>query len=348
MPTIKEIAKISGVSPTTVSNVVHKRFSKVSPEKRKIVENVIEELNYSPNMGAMILANHPSKIIGIISYLQGQEGKIPLVDPYVAGMVGSLEMAIREKGYFTMLHSSNSSVDIAKLIDNWKFSGLVFMGIEPGMCEELYKKIKIPIVLIDSYLEEESIIEKTSYSYKRYFNVGSDDFQGGYDLTNYLIARGHKDILFVSDEEDLHGPGKQRYKGYSKALMERNLTIHKSFTIPKNKAKREKLYEQQFKDLSNLPYSALFFASDFYAIDAIRYFRKLGLSIPKDISVVGFDNSEYAYYCEPPLTTVNQNLRWKGEAAINMLLELINSGKVRKSNIKLPTTLVIRNSVSSK
>jgi len=343
--TIKEIAKLSNVSATTVSNVIHKRYEKVSKEKRQIVEETIEKLNYSPNMGAMILANKLSKIIGVISFLDGREDESPLLDPYVAGMIGSLEENIRNRGYYTMLHCSSSSKDLLKIIGNWKFSGLVLMGIEPDMYREVADKIKIPIVLVDSYFLEKFQKNGVESLIEHFNNVGINDFQGGFAMTEYLIDKGHRNIAFVSDEKKLHGPGKKRYEGYCSALKKYNLKPFDCFTVSKHQDVRWKRYDKILERGLPLNITAVFYASDFYALDCIRFLAVKKISVPDFISVVGFDDSEYAKYSIPPITTVKQNLKSKSECAIDRLTYMIENDDNSFSNEVLDTELVIRDSV---
>lgn len=339
MITIKDMADIAGVSPTTVANVLHGRTKKMSKETLKKVQDVIDSSNYVSNMGARVLANYGSRIIGVImNYNRRSENNI-ISDPFYGTVVGSLEKEIREHGYYMMLYTAGNIEETVRLASSWNIEGLIALGCTPSDVRKMKQQMTLPVVFIDSYFEDKEY---------EYYNVGLDDFNGGYMMTNYLIRQGHRKIAFLADEEEPVGVDKERLRGYQQALKENGIPFHKEDYVPisfRKQTRHTRLWEFSQERLPD--YTALFFASDFYASDAINIFQSQGISIPDDISVVGFDNNVFAEHCRPMLTTVQQHVADKGYYAFQLVHRLIKGEICEEKNIHLPVKLVIRESVKT-
>ncbi len=243
MITIKDMAEKAGVSPTTVSNVLHGRTEKMSPDTLKKVQQVIEASNYVSNMGARLLANYGSRLIGVIVTYDRTRDQSAIQDPFYSEIIGALEQEIRTNNYFMLLYTSANVDESLRMASAWNVEGLVVLGCPPQDCPKFKERTTTPIVFIDSYFQD-------------------------------------ADIPFR--EEDfvpLH---------FKKIIRHTQLT---------------EFAQERIKD-----YTALFFASDFYASDAINTFFSVGLRVPEDISVVGFDDNIFAWHCRPALTTVQHYL----------------------------------------
>ena len=165
-------------------------------------------------------------------------------------------------------------------------------------------------------------------------------------MTNYLIRQGHRHIAFLADEKEPVGVDRERLKGYQKALEENGIEFREKDYIPlsfRKQTRHTRLWEFSQDRISE--YTALFFASDFYASDAVNIFRTQGIRVPEDISIVGFDDNVFAEHCRPMLTTVQQVVADKAYYAFDMLYKLIKGEECPESNIHLPVKLVIRESV---
>ena len=331
MITIKDMAEIAGVSPTTVANVLHGRTKKMSKETLKKVQDVIDRSNYVSNMGARVLANYGSRIIGVIMNYDRRAENNALSDPFYGTIVGALEKEIREHGYYMMLYMA------VRLASSWNIEGLVALGCRPDEARKIRQQMELPVVLIDSYFED---------GVEDCYNVGLDDFGGGYRMTSYLIRQGHRHIAFLADEKEPVGVDRERLKGYQKALEENGIEFREKDYIPlsfRKQTRHTRLWEFSQDRISE--YTALFFASDFYASDAVNIFRTQGIRVPEDISIVGFDDNVFAEHCRPMLTTVQQVVADKAYYAFDMLHKLIKGEECPESNIHLPVKLVIRESV---
>lgn len=333
MTTIRDIAKKANVSIATVSNVIHGNTNKVSEKTIEKIEKIMEEMHYTPSMGARILSARKSKIIGVVCTL-ANEKENHLKDPFTAELLGALEKEIRLQGYYMMLYASDVPEEIEKLAAAWNVDGMLFAGIREETYQTIRKVTDKPIVLIDSYFDQDI------------YNVGIDDERGGYEITRYVLKKGHRKIAFsdIESEENLKqaGVGQQRFQGFLKALREYGIPFEpwRYLSIPP--ASRWQHFEALW---NSMPYTAIIFTSDYAAAEAIHFFQSKGMKVPDDISITGFDDVSYAEIICPRLTTIQQEIEKKGSLAVQMLLQLIAGENPNPKNIHLPIKLVIRDSV---
>ncbi|WP_270578208.1 LacI family DNA-binding transcriptional regulator [Caldibacillus thermoamylovorans] len=337
MVTIKDLARIAGVSPTTVSNILHGRVNKVSPETLKKVEKIIKETNYVPNMGGRLLAKHGSRIIGVIITYEIRTEKNAIQDPFYSEIIGALEESIREQGYFMMLYTSGGYEESIRIASAWNIEGLIVLGSPPKETRKFINDTSVPVVFIDAYIDEED---------DQFVNVGLQDYEGAYNMTKYLIENGHEKIAFFADSENPVGVDKYRLNGYIQALKDANINFKADWFIPvdfRKDVRHAMLKEFAKGRLKN--FTALFFASDFYAVDTMNLFFEMGISTPEDISIVGFDNNILSEQSRPKLTTVNQNVSKKAATAVKLLLDIIKRKDIDMKVIMLPTEIVVKRSV---
>jgi len=174
MATIKEISRKAGVSPTTVANVLYGRTAKVSAETREKVQAIIEEENYTPNMGAMMLLKNNSRIIGVIMFTEPRKNETVLEDPFSSAILGAMEREIRESGYYMMLYTTSDEAEVVRLSKAWKMDGLILVWVPGNICRIINSSIDVPCVYIDCFFEDD---EHT------YHNIGLEDRMGGYEVT---------------------------------------------------------------------------------------------------------------------------------------------------------------------
>ncbi len=336
MITIKQIARKAGVSPTTVSNVLHGRLNKISEETLKKVQDVIQSENYVPNMGASILAHGISRIIGVILFMESRSGETVLQDPFTSTILGAIEKAIRTRGYYMMISVTSNAKEVLRLSSAWELDGLIVLWVNNKVARSIKKRTTTPVVFIDSYLSDDE------YTYHR---VGLDDRKGAFEITNYLISCGHKSLAFLDDGPDLSGVSEERRKGFQRALEQASITCGNEnyLLLPKGEEGRFKLYDKLAEGA--WPFTALVFSSDFHATDAISYFSRRKIKIPESFSITGFDNNRFSRIITPALTTVDQQVSEKGLLAVEMLIRLIKNKPVENMNISLPTKIIYRDSV---
>lgn len=330
---IKDIAEKAGVSPTTVSNVIHGNTKKVSKETIERIERMIEESSYVPSMSARMLAGNRSRLIGVMIGGGGIQRKEGSQRGFTDVLIKSLESEIYKKNYYMLFHLSSSTEESIQLAATWNVEGLITIGITASDNYKIQSRCKVPVVSIDTYYESE-----------RAANVGLDDSQGGYEMTRFLLEQGHTNIAFLADNDI--GVDHYRWIGAKGAMDQFGAEYSEKehhILIPSDREKRLRFYQQNLAEL--LEKDVLFFASDYYAAEAMLYLRDYYVSVPDDISVAGFDDSEYAVMCRPELTTVHQDIPKKGAAAVEKLFAFIEGEKEIRMNTKLPVRLVIRDSV---
>lgn len=336
MSTIKDIAKLAGVSPTTVTNVLHGNYARVSDATREKVEKYIKKCNYAPNMAAMTLGQNDSRIIGVIMFMEPRIKETVLQDPFTSAIIGTIEEELHSKGYFFMLQTTTSEEEVIRLAKTWKLAGLILVWVPKKIGPILLSSVESPVVFIDSYFNED---EKTHY------NIGLDDEKGGYLIANHLISKGHKQAIFLTNDTLFTGTDSHRFQGCQRAFNEANLNFDNTHLIAlsKEKSKRYQIYSNITK--KDQPYTALIFSSDYYAAEAVSYLKDCGIKIPEDISITGYDDNVFARIIHPHLTTVHQDSGEKGRIAVSMLMKLIKKELVEEHNVKLDVELVIRDSV---
>ena len=220
MVTIRDIAQATGVSATTVSNVIHGRNKRVSAETIQSINDAIKELGYVPNMSARSLVSSSSKVIGFVNHVITRTDTNMMDDPFHSAAIGAIETALRENGYYLMLRTVETAEELVAFLQNWNMDGLFFTGIFKDKFFDSVAGLHIPVVLIDSYVHT-----------PQFCNVGLEDFTGSYNATHYLIQKGHRHIAFASPNIKDGGVLQERFLGYKAALAEASIPFDKSIVF---------------------------------------------------------------------------------------------------------------------
>lgn len=335
MVTIDDIAKIAGVSNTTVSNVIHGRANRVSPDTLEKINRIIEELGYAPNMSARALASRSSKMVAVISLLDPEKSGGFMEDPFHYILISAMEQALRESGYYLMLRAVAGADDLKSFLHNWSVDGLFLTGLfeDDELCPVL-AELDIPVVLADSYLS----------NYGNMAHVGLQDLRGGYIATEYLLQNNHRSIAFACPPIRKNGVVEQRLLGYQQALKSYGIPFLSSlvFECEFSTTGTMRLGEQ----LGSLEgVTAVFATADIMASGIMAGLQQSGKSVPGDFSVIGFDDIEWCRMTSPTLTTVRQDAKRRGQLAAQFMVELLESRALPERNIILPVSLQIRESV---
>ena len=320
------------VSPTTVSNVIHGKTNEVSQATIAKVKQIVIKSNYIPNMTARNLASNKTHIIGVILCYEKDIGAQSLADPFNSELIGSIASAIEEHRFYMMLHITNDENEAIQLALSWNVDGLIVCSSRKKEWSRISEETQKPVVFIDSYFGKR---------YGDYPNIGLNDRNGGYKITSYLIEHGHRKIAYSSD--NLISVDYERFQGYKSALRQHEIHYQQDWYIPFLPFSREKVFENIMSLRGK--FTAVFFASDYYASLAINYFQDHGLTIPDDISVVGFDDNISGKTVRPALTTIHQDPSQKGKMAVSLLMSIMDGMPPLKCNIRLPVKLVERESV---
>jgi LacI family transcriptional regulator len=303
--TLEDIARISGVSRSTVSRVINVDPN-VGERTRKKVQEVIQNLNFQPNMAARGLAAGSSKVIGLV---------IPVgissifSDPYFPLVVQGVSSACNHLGYSIMLWLAEPHYErktISQIIYNGLIDGVIVLAmlLDDPLIDRLSENNR-PFITIGRHPTN----EKVSY-------VDVDNRSGANQGVSYAVRAGHRRVALIGGPRNTIS-GLDRYQGYLDALREYGLPIIPELIIDGDYSDASGY--QAMKRLLPLHPDAVFAASDAMALGAIRAIQEAGLSVPEDIAIVGFDDIPPAATSKPALTTIRQPIQQTGK----ILLESI-------------------------
>ena len=328
---IYDIAEYCKVSVATVSYVINGK-KKVSEKTRRIVLEAIDKLGYYPNYVARALSTGKSNLIGILLPLNDASIAF-LQNPFYVELIGGFEKVSANYNYDIVIGIEQEDEKLEDWIKRRTIDGLILIGSHPKSTYNILKKCGIPIVLIDDYSEE-------SVDFN---NIRTDDTLGMYLATKYLIDKGHKKIGFVGNHK-LYLIDKMRFDGYAKAMKEAGLKISNDMLYLSDATFDSglKIADELMK---NHNVTAVVCSADILGISIIKHYIECGLEIPKDLSIVGFDDIQDANYIYPGLTTVHQEIGTKGVRAANILFDILEGRIENKTDIILEPFLVERQSV---
>jgi LacI family transcriptional regulator len=328
--TIYDIAKELDVSVSTVSRVLN-GFEYVKESTRRRVLETAERLGYVANVQARSLAGGRSNIIGVV---------VPRINnSYFSLVVSSIDDELTKAGlnlllYTTHRHTGNEDHYVRTITTGMTDGLILVVPIASASYLNILQKHQFPYVIIDHH-------DPTDKSCV----VSATNWQGAYDAVTHLLELGHQRIACVTGLMTLSS-SRERLAGYKAALTDHGTAIHAEYIIEGDYWEPQG-YEAG-KKLLALPKrpTAIFAANDFTAFGVMRAVWEFGLSIPQDISIVGFDDVSQAPFTRPPLTTVHQPLEQMGRAATKLLLSLLENPSHPPEYIEFPTQLIIRESSS--
>jgi len=343
MVTVKDIAKKCGVSPSTVSNILNGK-SNVGEKTRQRILDYVKEIGYQPNYFAQSIRNQSTRMISIITEDLTVFGATPVVEAIMA--------YCESMSYRTVL----MNLRLYKKWSNTWYNDAekVSTSLDPAIREALAIRVDGIIYiaghcrLINYFPPDFSIPTVISYGLSQdnvYPSIIIDDEKGGYDLTNYLIAKGHKKIGVIAGVMDnMHT--KSRLLGYQKALFEGGVLFNPSLVYYGN-WRRVSGYHGT-KQLLDEGVTAIFCMNDEMAAGVYDYMHEHNLNVGTDISIVGFDNMELSDYLHPRLTTSEIQLGAIGKKSAETMIEMLeNSENTGNESMitKIPCTLIERDSV---
>lgn len=336
-PTIKDVAKHAEVSIAAVSYVLNGKENRVSPETLERITEAIRTLNYIPNFSARSLVNKTSKLIGVMIPQTEDHKQLLLDNPFYSEMVSGIESKLREEGYHLLLSGAADGQSYLNLSQERNLDGVIIMGIYPEQLYEEFKQIQIPIVLVDSYINDD------------YFKkIGIDDEYGGYLATKYLIDHGHRNIALVTGTIRADGVVEKRFLGYKRALKEANVFYNPDYVFEQSVSYSYGVEAGKLMARNNPEITAAFATADTMALGLINGLMEAGKRIPDDISVIGFDDIPISKMFIPNLTTINQDITLKGIKAAELLIALIEEdGNDENTELILPLKVVERQTVRS-
>lgn len=332
--TIRDVAALAGVSNATVSYVLNGK-KKVSEETRQRVLRVIEEVGFVPDLNARGLSGKHTKLIGIVIPQTEPGSKLMFHNTFYSELLGSIEFATRRKGYHVLISATDMTQDYLNLIKERKLAGVIIVGTYENRFWAQLKELEVPVVLVDSYCKNDW-----------FHAIRIDDEYACFLATDYMIGKGHRRVAFASGSLKEDGVMQKRFHGYRKAL-EKNGIPYSDELLFENVVSYESGTETAKRIAeADLGITAVVATADIVAIGLLSGFYHLGISVPEDISVIGFDGLEETKYTTPGLTTIKQPISRKGELAVELLIENIENAGMEKQDKVLEVKLVERESVN--
>jgi len=345
MANIIEVAKRAGVSPTTVSRVLNNSSHSVNSETRERVLEAVKTLNFVPNPLAKGLLGVETHLIGVIV---GDAS-----DPYYANIVKGISETAQNEGYLTIICNTDRIPEIELRFLNallhYAADGIVFasgglnLPEHQDQVQEIvnsFKKRHVPVVALGN---RNLNVPQVSIDDVQAAQVSIDDVQAAQDMTEYLIGLGHRRIGFILGPSTMI-TSQRRLEGYQQALEKNQIAFDPSLVF-----NGDFTFESGLQAASHFvdrqpPVTAVFASNDREAMGCLFGLKQKGIAVPEQMSIAGFDDIEMLQYVNPPLTTVCVPMHEIGVRGIMQILKAKNSKDVIVENIRLPHSLVIRES----
>jgi DNA-binding LacI/PurR family transcriptional regulator len=335
VPTIYDIARVANVSKSTVSRVLNNQQN-ISEEARSRVLKAMEELNYHPNKLARALSSGFDAIMVI-----SRSTKTTANNPFFSEILYSISKKAEEENFDVVLQTSKNAEDeLAKCISKIKekmIKGIIMLTSPAN--ESFFEQLdifNIPIV----------VVGKVEGEYNNIYSIDTNNYQDSYDLTEFLIKQGHRDIACLHSTLDYH-VSIDRLEGYINCLKDYGITPREELVVNSGVT-----IEEAYKSTKELLTSqrcptAVFATDDLKVMSVYRVCSEEKIAIPRDISVVGYSNPSYSPFLLPALTRIEIPVRKLGEVGTHLLFNQIKNNK--KNSIQrsyIPTSIVIQDSVA--
>lgn len=331
--TIADIAKEAGVSISTVSRVMN-GTKPVSPELKKRVDEVVEKNHFKPNTLAKGLVTKKTNMIGVVV--------TDISNAIYGSMTRGINSVCEEQGYNIMICESHGEhkreEKILALLEEKQVDGVLFVGMDIN--EELLDIISCrsyPVVLVS---------QEASAGEGRIPTVVHDNTRAMEDAVRFLIDNGHRRIAYLGGPGEDYSSGKKRLMGYRLALEKAGIEVpdtyiqQGAFSFGAGHDGMKRIYEEN----SILP-TAVAAGSDVIAVGAIQFLCSVGLRVPEDISIIGFDDADFAAYVQPELATVRVSYFDEGQTAARKLMEQMSGEAGKPETCYIPHKIIRRRTV---
>ncbi len=312
---LTDVAKLAGVSPTTVSRVINKK-GYLSEKTIQKVNDAMRELGYKPNNLARSLQGKSAKLIGLI---------FPNIrHVFYAELIDKLEHELFKKGYKTIIcnseHDSEKEREYIEMLEANQVDGIISGSHNLGI--EDYNRVTAPIISFDRNLSPDIPV------------VSSDNYGGGVLAAQTLVKTGANDIIMITGNDNSNSPTGLRHAGFASILPDAPIiNVSSDFSPVRKEMEIKNILTQQKPD-------AIFASDDLTAILIINIAKELGISVPDQLKVIGYDGTYFIENYYPQLTTVKQPLEEIAFLCVELLLQKIEGKKVATTGYFLPVTLL--------
>ncbi len=329
--TIKDIAQAAGVSTATVSNVINNKTKHVSQQTIQLINDIIKESDYTPNIYARSLVSNSSNLI---VYAETRESRNLLNNLFRSQLMDALEYHLFDNGYNLILKSLTTVQDFETFLKSWNINAIIYNSSLSPDFEKLFASLSIPVCIFNR-----------STANHHFINVGIDDYKAAVMAVEYLYNKGHRHIAYATPGIKGSTTNTNRANGYIDTIKRLKLSESENLLF---ECSNENFFDLG-KQIAKTSATAVFAQSDALAISLVTGLRSAGKKVPEDVSIIGFDNLEIDHLIYPPLTSVDNDPKLYAKETVNVLLNLIDS-KDRNINknyspIVLPTRIVERESV---
>jgi DNA-binding LacI/PurR family transcriptional regulator len=334
--TIKDVAKLANVAPSTVSRVIA-NSPRISEKTKQKVRKAMEKLGYHPNFIARSLASQSTQAIGLI---MPSSTDVVFQNPFFPTVLRGISEGAHEKHY--ALHMTTGKTDeeiyngVVQMVQGGRVDGVVL----------LYSKIEDKVL---SFLQDGhypfTVIGKPFRDVEEITHVDNDNFRAAKEATDYLIELGHTHIAFVGGDLNLVVTV-ERLLGYEKALRAADIELDNDYVIHEEFLKEGG--QEAVRELLSLetPPTALVVADDLMALGVLNTLDEMGISVPGDISIISFNNVLLSEMSRPPLTSVDINIFDLGYQAAKSLIQMVEDPKEPTKRIIIPHQIIKRHSCS--
>lgn len=331
--TLKDIAKRTGFSISTVSRVLHDKTKKykISKETQQIINQTANELGYRINKLARGLRLQRTHEIGVV---------VPdIANPFFSTLIKSIAAELRKEGYNFIVYDSDENISIERsgirsLLEK-KVDGLIIASV--GQDSSHIQNIRdagMPLVVVDRCFDSLDVD-----------SISVDNVKGALLGVNHLIKEGHTRIAFIQGLPGTYA-NETRLQGYKQALAQAEIPVDHQLIVGDDFRSLNGYLETKHLLTLSSPPSAIFTASDLIALGALEALRELGIQIPRDISLVTFDDPVFTSYLSPALTAIEQPITKMADMAVAMLFRQIRNPNNERRKVLLEPKLNVRASVA--
>jgi len=337
--TIHEIARRCGVSPSTVSLVLNQKPG-ASAATRDLILETARQLGYAEPKGRLPAQNLSLNTLGLLVKTDYNKHQLPPSNPFYSKVIAGVDLACQSLGInllFAMLpvDENNRPLKLPPLLENNLADGLLMAGaFLDETVSSVLRERQVPVILVDGYSDTES-----------YDMVVSDNFRAAYQAVEYLLRLGHRQIGFVGGAADCYPSLGERRNGYLRALKEHE--IAEAYLADCNIVNSSGEEEAIELLTQNPQITALFGVNDETALGCMRAARRLGLRVPEDLSIIGYDDTDLAQRASPPLTTMHVDTVAMGQGAVQLLLLRMRQPEAARITLEVHPVLVERESTAA-
>ena len=331
MATIKDVAKKAGVSPSTVSRTL-KDNPAISEETKLKVRAAMEELGYVPNSAAQMLATGLTHSLGFV--LPPLTDRENISQPFYMEIITAINEEASSNSQVVSIATDALLEELVKQVElmyrQKRADGFIILYSETNdPVKDYLLKEKVPFVVVGAAVDNN---DKVTY-------IDNDNKELGQEAVNFLRAKGHQKIGFVTD--DLFGQvGQEHYQGYIEATNEFNLETYPELVFS------SRVIDSLIESLQSYQLTALIVKDDLIALRFIHWLNNQGIRIPEDYAIISFNNSIFAEIMHPFLTTYDINIKELGKESVQRLLDLLKNPQTKAQKITIPFRLIERESVS--